>query len=822
MAKRASTSILLLLFVFLSIGTPLSAADFYLSNDGNDSHSGTSPATAWRTLEKLSAELRGSNGTWSTTIAPGDKVWFRRGDVFRGSIAFASYNNELITFGSYDTGAMPVIKGSALVGGWTVHSGHIWKATVPQRVYFLYADGAVQTLARAPNAGTWLLSSATTNSLTSADIASSGLDFTGANVCVREFDWRLNRQVVSSQSGSTVNWGGGMAAAGSGANFYFDNKLELLDVPGEWFYDEGSQTLYYYSNSDPNSMTMEAAVHLRGLAGADNRSGNTIRDLHFLHYADQAIRLTGASNDITIRDCVFENNFTAIFLGGDRALVTGNSISESHYEGAVLANMANSNISNNVIQGVGTRFGQHRPDFVGDFYSSGIWLINGRPGCTVANNHLADLGYNGIRFNGNGITLTRNQISNCLLNMDDGGAIYTFGSDSYNCTISQNIIDGVWGDKNGTSPGGIALGIYIDNYAHHITIHQNTVSNVPIGSGILINAGAHSCTISDNVVHKCWQGAAFFDWLPGRSVYGNTLTGNTLYANIAGGVPIMIASDDNNHDVLSASNNNFLCNPYGSAVAEYLWTSAQGFTLAQWRAATGLDAASQGSYYAWAPPADESFLVVNSTASAVTSLYTQTRDLNHQPVTSLTLQPFRSAVLVMDMSVLPVELLYFAGRAEAGAHLLNWATAAEEGASHFELERSRDGRSFEAIQVVPVRGAHSRYSAAHVAPGWATSYYRLRMHDLDGSSEFSHVVALGSASAGQGVAVFPTATPDQLTVTGAASFEVVDMAGRVVLPLRPTGAGPAVCSLGSLPAGLYTVRGLSEGGVPFVCRVMRQ
>ena len=50
------------------------------SEGGNDSAAGTSPETAWKTLERV-------NGA---AIAPGDSVLFRRGGLWRGTLRPAS------------------------------------------------------------------------------------------------------------------------------------------------------------------------------------------------------------------------------------------------------------------------------------------------------------------------------------------------------------------------------------------------------------------------------------------------------------------------------------------------------------------------------------------------------------------------------------------------------------------------------------------------------------------------------------------------------------------------------------------------------------
>jgi hypothetical protein len=79
-------------------------------------------------------------------------------------------------------------------------------------------------------------------------------------------DWAF--AVNSTSKGNnqlTINfaYGGYQEARGSGINngqhFYIENIFEELDVPGEWYYDYTSQTIYFYPNgTDPR--TAEVAV----------------------------------------------------------------------------------------------------------------------------------------------------------------------------------------------------------------------------------------------------------------------------------------------------------------------------------------------------------------------------------------------------------------------------------------------------------------------------------------------------------------------------------------------------------------------------------
>ncbi len=87
------------------MAVPCWATTYYVAAAGSDSNSGTSSGAAWQTIGKV-------NGT---TFAAGDSVLFNRGDVWYGTalvVPSSGTSGAPITFGTYGTGANPVIKGS--------------------------------------------------------------------------------------------------------------------------------------------------------------------------------------------------------------------------------------------------------------------------------------------------------------------------------------------------------------------------------------------------------------------------------------------------------------------------------------------------------------------------------------------------------------------------------------------------------------------------------------------------------------------------------------------------------------------------------------
>lgn len=85
-------------------------SEFYLSNAGDDSNDGTE-ASPWKTLNKINA----------TSLLPGDKVLFNKGDTFKGRFVVngSGSENNPILISSYGTGEKPIIDGAvgASAGG---------------------------------------------------------------------------------------------------------------------------------------------------------------------------------------------------------------------------------------------------------------------------------------------------------------------------------------------------------------------------------------------------------------------------------------------------------------------------------------------------------------------------------------------------------------------------------------------------------------------------------------------------------------------------------------------------------------------------------
>lgn len=99
-------------------------------------------------------------------------------------------------------------------------------------------------------------------------------------------------------------------------------------------------------------------------------------------------------------------------------------------------------------------------------------------------------------------------------------------------------------------------------------------------------------------------------------------------------------------------------------------------------------------------------------------------------------------VVVPCGQVLPVELASFDVEGENETALVTWQTASEQGSSHFDVERSVDGRVFESVGSVEAsRNSQQmiQYEFVDESPLEGLSFYRLKSVDLDGSYDFSNI-----------------------------------------------------------------------------------
>ncbi|MDC0459471.1 GEVED domain-containing protein [Crocinitomicaceae bacterium] len=145
-----------------------------------------------------------------------------------------------------------------------------------------------------------------------------------------------------------------------------------------------------------------------------------------------------------------------------------------------------------------------------------------------------------------------------------------------------------------------------------------------------------------------------------------------------------------------------------------------------------------------------------------------------------------------DGDPLPVELVSFTGNCADGVVDVTWTTASEYNSSHFELENSRDGITWDVVYTKDAAGQSTElteytYNDFHANGG--DNYYRLTQVDIDGTSKTYDVINASCSQTTSGYfSIFPNPSSGSFKVIlnnaeiiGDARMNVVDTKGNIVL-----------------------------------------
>lgn len=246
------------LFLLLSSSSVLNAAQYYVATGGNDANAG-SVSQPFATVQKA-----------LTRVVAGDTIYLR-GGTYREAVAIngkagsaaapiviAAYGNE-----------KPVLKGSQIVTGWTLHGGTTWKRagwTVNSQQVF--ADGAPLRQIGVPSS-------------VLAAISYNGRPF--------------------------------LPPVGSGVSSM---------TPGSYHYDAAGKTLYVKlaDGSNPANHMIEASTARRIVAMNANTSYVHLRNLSFRHSCASAFDAYGAAvelgNNCRMEQCDVQwCDFAGVMLG---------------------------------------------------------------------------------------------------------------------------------------------------------------------------------------------------------------------------------------------------------------------------------------------------------------------------------------------------------------------------------------------------------------------------------------------------------------------------------------------------------------------------
>lgn len=181
-------------------------------------------------------------------------------------------------------------------------------------------------------------------------------------------------------------------------------------------------------------------------------------------------------------------------------------------------------------------------------------------------------------------------------------------------------------------------------------------------------------------------------------------------------------------------------------------------------------------------------------------------------------------------STLPVKLSSFTAVLNQGNVDLKWTTSMEKNVSHFEVERSFDGREYKSIGMVFAYGnTDEKQSYTFIDKQLDMTkagvvYYRLRSVDIDTKAEYSQVRLIHIGKQGGStlsVITYPNPAVNSVSVTVPASwqgkairYELMNQNGQLLITREPGAASQTeTFDISRLSRGYYIIRVSCDGEV---------
>jgi len=546
-----------------SAGSP--TGTLYVAPNGSD----TNPGTMAQPLKTV-AKARDIVATMTATMAADITVYLRAGTYPQSSTlkfgnADSGKNGFYVKYMAYP-GEQPIITGGKPITGWAVSdaANGIYAATgVSTPFRQMYVNGVKAIRARTPNLGA--NGAANFNRLTGGDKANQNIQVAASQVGTWNNLTKVEMHLMTGWGDNTLRLAsltttggtaylkvqspentvlftrpfpnfGGQFGGFTKHCYYFENALEFLDQPGEWYLDETKNTVYYKprSGEDMTSATVvapmiETVVSVTGTSTTDQASYLWFQGITFAHstymrpsesgfldgQAAQYNLTATADNKQTIgrppagvsvmnaNHIHFERNIftqmgsTALDLvsGTHDDLIIGNVVTEIAGNGISVGKFVasetteyhtpynptdkaeictNDTIKDNYITHVTTEF------------QGGTGIAAGYPKqLDIEHNELGYMNYTGISV-GYGWTSTVNAMSNNKINfndvhhvvqvMADGAAIYTLSNQQPTSEMQNNYLHDFqtaqWADYGSN-------GIYLDEQTSGYTVAHNAMVNAP-------------------------------------------------------------------------------------------------------------------------------------------------------------------------------------------------------------------------------------------------------------------------------------------------------------------------------------------------------
>ena len=496
------------------------ADDYFVSSAGSDEALGTL-AEPFATIQRAADVMLAGDTCYVRGGIYRETVTLPLSGTAEAPIRFLAYTNETVT-----------VTGLDLVSGWTVHSGSIYRCTVPSEVSQLFADGELMVEARWPNTDTDYfeptlasVDSATTGSyeapisLTDSALSSFSNGFwDGAKLWyLPGSQWGSGSSTITTHSGNQLNFLNTSRRAAlqieSGSKYFLYGTLNALDAATEWFYGAGQLYFQAPGDVDPSTLVVEARTRIYGF----DLGSHDFVEIDGLKFKAATIKVEGSNclvENCTILyptpffDSVIWKGGYGVELHGQNNTIRQCEIAWSWGDGVSLKNASISNTVENCL--------------IHDCNWAGGWSAPIRTlgtGHALLNNTIYNSGRSGIRFQqATNLRIEHNHISHMGWLTKDLGAVKTGGTNGLGTVIAYNWLR----DHNSDA---WCTGVYLDNNSSNYLVHHNAAWN--FDNGMRMNLATSDVQAYNNTFFNSSR-ESMAQYAPDGEVLSNILTYNNI------------------------------------------------------------------------------------------------------------------------------------------------------------------------------------------------------------------------------------------------------------------------------------------------------
>lgn len=168
----------------------------------------------------------------------------------------------------------------------------------------------------------------------------------------------------------------------------------------------------------------------------------------------------------------------------------------------------------------------------------------------------------------------------------------------------------------------------------------------------------------------------------------------------------------------------------------------------------------------------------------------------------------------VGITPLPVKLAKFSVEKVEKSSLLSWQTTHEANSDLFQIERSKNAKSWNHIGEISASGESNitvMYQFSDITPMTGPNYYRLKMVDLDGSYAYSQILGIRFDKAARELKIYPNPatgflTIDDIDMASVREVSVTDSKGNVIYKSEKASSPlSARINLEGISSGVYAL-----------------